>query len=205
MLGMPIVAVLYVVAEDLALVMLGQQWSNVVEPMEILSLSLIFRLVHKISDPTARAAGAIYERAWRQGLVAVTMVLGAYAGSEFGLIGVACGVLFATVLNAFLMVQLCSKIAGEDFNSLMMVLSPGFRLGIFTYILVLGVQYFSRLIFESHLGVLAVTVTTATIALGTLIYLFPKVSLGRIGLDLMGYAWTVLNLEKRFGLRNLTI
>lgn len=205
MLGLPITALFYITAPEFALVLLGERWSNVIEPMKILALGLLFRLLHKISDPTARAAGAVYERAWRQVLVAVTLVTGAYVGSSFGLVGVACGVLFATLLDALLMVQLCSQIAGLKFRRLLMALSPGFRLGAFTYLIALGMQYFARLFMESYLGVLAVTLTTAIIALGSIIYLFPKMSMGEAGMHVVDYAWSVLNLEERLGVRKPTI
>jgi PST family polysaccharide transporter len=201
LLGLPIAALLYVTAPELALVLLGERWSNVIEPMKILALGLPFRLLHKISDPTARAAAAVYERAWRQMLVAVTVVGGAYAGSSFGLVGVAYGVLFAVVLDALLMVQLCSQIAGLTLRSLLLALLPGIRLGLVTCVIALGTQYFVRTFLQSHYGVLAVTLTTAFIALGFMIYVIPKVSIGRAGMDVAAYAWGILKLEERFGIR----
>ncbi|HNP83505.1 MAG TPA: lipopolysaccharide biosynthesis protein [Nitrospira sp.] len=200
MLGLPLAALFYVTAPELSLVLLGERWSNVVEPIKILALGLPFRLLHKISDPTARATGAVYNRAWRQVLVAVTLVAGAYAGSSFGLVGVAYGVLFATLLDAVMMVQLCSQIAEVKSKTILLALSPGVRIGMCTYVIALSMQYFSRLLMESHLEVLAVTLTTVIIALGSIIYILPTMSIGRAGTDVLGYAWTVLHIEQRLGI-----
>lgn len=199
MLGAPVSTLLFVVAPDFTLVMLGDPWSNVIEPVKALSLGLLFRLLHKISDPTARAAGAVYQRASRQIIVAIALLGGAYAGAGYGLAGVAYGVLCATVLDALLMVHLCSRIAGLSAKSIFLALLPGFRIGTVTYIVASCVQYFSSQVIESHLGVLAITVSMVMMTIGFSIYIIPKLCMGRRGIDVMKYAWSVLNLEKWLG------
>lgn len=201
MIGLPLSALLFVVAPDISSVMLGDRWTNVIEPMKVLSLGLLFRLLHKISDPTARATGAVYQRAWRQIIVAVTLVAGAYIGSRDGLVGVAWGVLAATVLDATLMVQLCSRIAGLSIWKVFQALSPGLRLGTITFLIVFGVQSMASQVLKSHLGILALTLATTMIVLGSMIYMMPKLSIGRGGLDVLEYIWSILHLEKRLGVR----
>lgn len=201
MLGLPLSALLFVVAPDITSVMLGDHWNNVIEPMRVLSLGMLFRLLHKISDPTARATGAVYQRAWRQVIVAVTLLAGAYIGSREGLVGVAWGVLAATVLDAALMVQLCSSIAGLTIWAVIQALSPGFRLGAISYLLAVSVQSAASPILESHAGILFITITTMMAGLTSMIYIMPRLSLGKEGLNVVDYTWSLLQLEKRLGLR----
>lgn len=201
MLGLPASVLLFAVAQDLALVTLGDSWSNVIAPMEVLSLGLFFRLLHKISDPTARAAGAVYQRAWRQVVVAITLLGGTYLGATFGLVGVAYGVLVATALDAALMVQLCSRIAELNAKSIFLALSPGIRLGMATGIVAFCSRYFSSLVTESNFGMLVMTVLMVFTAIGFFIYAIPKISMGRVGVDVIEYVWSVLDLEKWLGLK----
>lgn len=201
-LALPVSLMLFVVAQDLTLVMLGDRWENVTEPMKILSLGIVFRLLHKISDPTARAAGAVYQRAWRQVVFAAMVVGGAYTGASYGLVGVAYGVLFAAILNAALMVHLCSRIAGLKVKDILLSCAPGIRLGAITYIVASCSQYFSGLIIHSHLGLLVTTVLLVFTIIGSSMYVIPKVSVGREGIDVVGDIWSVLNLGR--GLRART-
>lgn len=201
MLGAPVSVLLFVVAPDFTVVMLGDSWNNVIEPVKVLSLGLLFRLLHKISDPTARAAGAVYQRAWRQIIVAIALLGGAYVGAGYGLVGVAYGVLFTAVLDAFLMVHLCSRIAGLGAKSIFLALLPGIRIGVATYIIASCAQYFSSQVIESHLGVLAITVLLVLMTIGFFICVIPKLCMGRGGIDVMKYAWSILNLKKWLGAR----
>lgn len=201
MLGLPFSAFLFVAAPDITSVMLGDRWNNVIEPMKVLSLGLVFRLLHKISDPTARATGAVYQRAWRQVFVAATLVTGAYIGSSQGLVGVAWGVLAATALDAALMVQLCARIAGLANWTVMQALTPGLRLGIISYLLAFSVQSAASQFLESHVGILALTILALMAGLPLMIYMMPKLSMGKDGLAVLDYTWALLHLEKRLGLR----
>ena len=205
MLGVPATALLFIVTPEFVLVVLGEQWNNIVEPMKILSLGLLFRLLHKISDPTARAAGAVYQRAWRQILVAGILIAGAYAGANFGLIGVAYGVLFATMIDALLMVQLCIQIAGLKVKRLFLMLFPGLRLGIYMCLLALGTQGLARYFIDSKFYILSSTLTITIIIFGALIYLFPKLSMGRAGIDTVEYVGSLLNIKGRWTSRASTV
>ncbi|MGZ4677002.1 MAG: lipopolysaccharide biosynthesis protein [Acidimicrobiia bacterium] len=89
----------------------GHKWDDVVVPFQIFSAGLLFRTSYKISDSLARAMGTVYQRALRQAIYAVAVVVGALIGSEFGLEWVAVGVTGAIVLNYLLMAQLSLRTA----------------------------------------------------------------------------------------------
>ena len=79
--------------------------------MKILAVAIPFRMLHKVSDPTARALGATYSRAWRQWLFAGLVLFGALLLQDYGLKGVAWAVVGATALDAILMVSLCCDLS----------------------------------------------------------------------------------------------
>ncbi len=95
-----------ILAELIVLIFLGAGWHEVTIPLQILLLALPFRIIHKVSDPVARAAGVVYRRAWRQWLVAGFITIAAWALISRGLDGIAFAVLGAAILDALLMLPL---------------------------------------------------------------------------------------------------
>lgn len=90
----------------------GEKWDDVVVPFQIFSAGLLFRTSYKISDSLARAMGTVYQRALRQAVYAVAVVVGAFVGSQYDSLNwVAVGVTGAIVLNYLLMAQLSLKTA----------------------------------------------------------------------------------------------
>ncbi len=108
---LPTGVVLAVVAPEFIAVVLGAKWGEVVGPFQAFAFALLFRTSYKMSDSLARATGAVYRRAWRQGLYAALVLVGATVGTHWGLIGVAYGVLAALAANFFLMAHLSLGLA----------------------------------------------------------------------------------------------
>jgi O-antigen/teichoic acid export membrane protein len=103
---LPISVVSYLLAPELIDVLLGSAWSEVVTPFRILVIGMLFRTSIKINSTLARAKGAVYRNAWRQGIYAILVVGGAWIGQHWGIPGVALGVLFALAIQSLLMTQL---------------------------------------------------------------------------------------------------
>jgi PST family polysaccharide transporter len=87
--ALPSGVIVAIVAPELVLVLLGRGWEGVVVPLQILALGMIFRTSSKLSDSGVRATGAVYARAWRQGVFVVAVVVGALVGQIWGVEGVA--------------------------------------------------------------------------------------------------------------------
>ncbi len=108
-------------APEIVLLVLGKGWSDVVAPFQVLTAGLVLRTGYKISDMLARATGRVYRRAWRQAVFAALVFVLAYAGSAYGLTGVAAGVLGALLVNYVMMAQLSCQTVGmpmRDFAQL---------------------------------------------------------------------------------------
>ena len=119
--GVSLVAMMTIPASVLA-VLLGPElihlllggdgkWDDAIVPFQIFSAGLVFRTSYKISDSLARAMGTVYQRAWRQAVYALAVVVGALVGSAYGLAWVAVCVTAAIVLNYLLMAQLSLRTA----------------------------------------------------------------------------------------------
>lgn len=114
---LPLTAVLLIAAPEIIEVLLGPGWEQVILPFQILAAGTLFRTSYKMSDSLSRATGAVYRRAWRQGVYAFCVIGGAYIGSMWGLAGVSIGVLCAIIVNFMLMAQLSLRLAYLSWRS----------------------------------------------------------------------------------------
>ena len=106
----PLSAILFVLAPEFVLVLLGEQWSQMVPPFQVLVLMLPFRTAYKITDTLLRAQGFVYALARIQWLYATTVVLAAYLGHFYGLQGVAIGVGLAVTAFFWIGVALAKRL-----------------------------------------------------------------------------------------------
>ena len=109
---LPVSVVLVIFAEEYVLILLGSQWTGAILPFQILAIGMLMRTSASMSDSLTRAKGAVYNRAWRQGIYAACVIVGAMIGQRWGITGVSVGVLIALVVNAALMAQLSLKLTG---------------------------------------------------------------------------------------------
>jgi PST family polysaccharide transporter len=116
-LALPAAAAVIVLAPELIMVMLGQDWLGVIVPLQILAPGIFFRLIFQLSDALGVAAGTVYAVAWRQGAAAAAVLAGALIGTHWGLPGVAAGVLAAQLGTYALMTQLCLRLSSLSFKA----------------------------------------------------------------------------------------
>jgi PST family polysaccharide transporter len=185
-----------VLAPDLVPVAFGKRWEALVPPFQVLALGMMFRTSYRMSDSLSRATGRVYRRAWRQGLYAVMVFLGAWVGQRYGVTGVATGVLLALFLNYLLMAQLGLSVGRISWLQFAEVQVPALRLTV-----VLGVVTYAVTVGARHLGLppIAGLAAGAVVAVGTAAlaaWLVPALALGehgqRIGTRLRAYLVTRL-------------
>jgi O-antigen/teichoic acid export membrane protein len=105
-LCIPVSCIIIFSSSEIVNVMLGSKWNDAIIPLQILTSGLIFRMGYKMGDCLSRATGNVYRRAKRQFIYALSMFVGCYIGSKWGIIGVSLGTLFAIILNYILMIHL---------------------------------------------------------------------------------------------------
>jgi PST family polysaccharide transporter len=128
LLILPASVVVAIVASEIVLVLLGPAWAGVVVPLRILAVGMLFRTSYKLSDSVARATGAVYARAWRQGAYAGAVVAGSLVGQVWGLGGMALGVLAAITANFALMAHLSLRLIGMRWSEFAAAHLPAFAL-----------------------------------------------------------------------------
>ena len=139
LLTLPTGIVAAVLAPELVLVAFGSKWQALVPPFQVLSVGMMFRTSYRMSDSLSRATGNVYRRAWRQGLYAALVVLGAWLGQFYGVTGVATGVLVALFINFLVMAQLGLSVGQISWLRFLQVQLPAFRLtGLVTLVALAG-------------------------------------------------------------------
>jgi O-antigen/teichoic acid export membrane protein len=127
---LPVGVVAAIVAPELVTVAFGSRWAGLVPPFQVLALGMMFRTCYRMGDSLSRATGKVYRRAWRQGLFALLVFLGALAGQTRGVLGVAGGVLLAFFLNYVSMAQLSLAITRVSWGRFIQVQLPAVRLSL---------------------------------------------------------------------------
>jgi PST family polysaccharide transporter len=125
---LPVGVVAAILGPELVVVAFGSRWAGLVAPFQVLALGMMFRTCYRMSDSLSRATGKVYRRAWRQGLFALLVFLGALAGQTRGVVGVAGGVLLAFFVNYVSMTQLSLAITGVSWGRFVRMQLPAVRL-----------------------------------------------------------------------------
>ncbi len=182
---LPISAVVAILAPEIVLVLLGPAWSGVALPLRILACGMLFRTSYKISDTVVRATGAVYARAWRQGVFAVAVFVAALIGQGWGLGGVALGVCVALGLNFALMAELSLRLTGLRWRDFALAHLPGLVLALAAGTTAMAVATWLRDAGAGPLGIVAGAGMAGALTAPLLVLLRPGAFLGPDGAQVL--------------------
>jgi PST family polysaccharide transporter len=174
----PIAVVGVLLGPEIVDVVFGAGWERVKVPFQIIVAGLVWRTAYKLSDSLARAAGAVYARAWRQAIYAGLVIFGALVGLRWGLVGVSIAVLFAIIVNYVLMAELSVKITGVGWGRLAFVHIRGALLGTLTGAIIMLVATPVRLAVDRPLATVTASILSVCVVLIVPSLFFPRVVLG---------------------------
>lgn len=126
LISLPITIISLIMGAELVTCVLGKNWNATVIPFKILMISLFFRMAYKICDSLVRSIGAVYQRLWVQIVYAITVIVGAFIGKEWGINGVAIATTIAIITNYILMTTLIMRLIKLKLNQLLSYLFPIF-------------------------------------------------------------------------------
>ena len=119
LLAVPAGLMLGVCAREIVAVVLGAQWGAAVPVLQILAIGTAFRIGGIPNGPVTLAMGALRRAAWRGAVNAGLLLLGVWAGSRWGLGGVAAAAVCALVVSWLMMTQLALSLLGLGWRSLL--------------------------------------------------------------------------------------
>ncbi len=178
---LPASLVLFIVAPELILAMLGPRWTAVVTPFQILALGMFLRTSYRISDVTARATAAVYHRAWRQLVYALCVLTGALVGKAWGIDGVAAGVVGALAVNFFLMADLGLRLTRLPWRSFWDAHTPALALAAAAGLLAGGATVALRALGAPSLELLFATLAVTVGGMVLIVWSAPSLFLGPDG------------------------
>lgn len=174
-------ATIILLAPEVIHVVLGNRWTAVIVPFQILGIGMLFRTSYKMSDSIARSTGAVYRRAWRQVLYAGLVVLGAWIGQRWGVSGVAWGALGALAVNFFLMAELSLDVAQITWREFWAAHRPAVLLTVCSFPVVWGATQLVRDLDAPPIAVILVAGVLQLLVCGVLIARLPQLFLGKDG------------------------
>lgn len=180
LLTLPVSGYMIIIAPELVLFLLGNDWLGMILPFQILIGSLLFRTSYKISDAVTLALGSMRARAWRQWVYAVLVAAGAIVGARWGLAGVALGVGLAVMCNFLMMLQLARSILKLSARSILFVHLQQLRNSALICLPIWLVVEFARSLGCSDFVILVISAATGAAATAIVWFWFRSL-LGDIG------------------------
>lgn len=182
LVAVPASIAIVLLAPQLVAIVLGAQWTAAVVPLQVLAVGLLFRLSARVSDSLSGAVGAVYRTAALQTVYAVAVFVGALVGRNWGIEGVATGVLGALVLNFVLMTRLALKVTSLPVVDLIATFVPGALSALVIGAVLLPLR--TWLVSENvpSLIVLIAAIAAAGLVAAALVRISPRTFLGEDGI-----------------------
>lgn len=168
---LPLSGVVIAAAPEVVSLLLGGQWGEVVLPLQILMLVLVFRTAVKPVGALLRAKGAVYLLAGWQWLYAVMIGAGAWLGHFYGIVGVAGVIAVAVVANFWIGLAITRSIVPL---SLLQILITIARLTLLALAMAVPVAMVRAPLIEAGLGLPVLLLAEAAVAglIGLVLWIF---------------------------------
>jgi O-antigen/teichoic acid export membrane protein len=194
LISAPLGVLMVIVAPEIVHVVLGPKWTDAIIPFQILSLGVLPRVSYKMDDAVARALGAMYRRSGRDAVYALAVILGAAVGLNWGITGVATGVLFAVVLNYVLAIRMTLSLLNCRASQFANALSPSLIPTVLVAIMSAGTRIVLQAVGSPDWFVLLVALVTSATSMIGLFLLYPQL-LGLYGVDVLNRSVPLLPMH----------
>jgi O-antigen/teichoic acid export membrane protein len=125
LIGMPMTALMIVLAPQIIDVLLGPQWHHTVLPFIILSVSTFSRLSYRVSNSVLFARGRVYTFVLVQIAYAAIVIGGSWLAAPLGITGIAAVVTVAITLNSIVLAGVTIRLTGMGIGTFLMAHLPG--------------------------------------------------------------------------------
>lgn len=187
----PIGVLMVVMAPEIVEVLLGPKWSEAVIPFQLLAVGVMARVSYKLDDALARALGVMYKRSLRDAAYAAAVVLGSLIGLNWGLPGVALGVLCAVILNYLLAIKMSLNLLKCSWIEFVRAQAPGVFLAVVVLFVAMPIRYLLHTNGWPSWFILVITTLTSGVSIVGLIFLRPHL-LGVYGTDVFDRIMSLL-------------
>src|SRR5262245_21951450 len=178
----PLLTALAISAPEVMVGVFGPHWTGAIAPLQILCLGGVFHSIYNLGDSLARAKGAVYLKFGCHAAYATCVIIGSIIGTNFGINGVAIGVVVALSAIYLLMGKLSIHLTKSTWREFYLSQLPGVVFGVSIAALALPVTFLLRAKQLPHLVTLFATVAASMIGVTAAALLLPNRWLSRTSL-----------------------
>jgi PST family polysaccharide transporter len=171
----PITAIMIITAPELVVVILGDNWTGAILPLQILLTQVPIRATVRAADQISTAVGKVYRLAQYKIIYMILIAVAAFIGIQWGLTGVAIMVTAAVLINWVLMVGFTIHIVNASIWDYLKTWSSAMIFGIVIALPTYFASVYIRQYIASELIRLVVLVGISFISCIILVYFWPKV------------------------------
>ncbi len=194
---LPISIFSLVFCKPIVFLLLGHKWADAVLPMQILFLSLPFRITTKISDVLMRAKNLVFKNANRKLQYVIVLCVSVLVGSKWGLTGIATAVTLSAVFSYIsMLLTIRRRVFPKGWEKL--IITP-FKNGAVLSVLIVVPSYliYWALMFVLKEEITAFTVLCALLSIFLAFAFFKKPAL--LGKDFVQLRNELIKLSKNKG------
>lgn len=139
----PIAVMLLLFAPEIILLLMGDDWNEVVMPLQIMAIVLPFSNAGRLADSIVRAKGLVYRNVSRKYIFTVLVLVTTITlGLFYGVIGAALGITISYFVNYLMMLILVNNIVNESIVEIIYKpLKTGMKLGFVVCVSILLYKY----------------------------------------------------------------
>ena len=175
---LPVSALIFVLAPEVIALLLGPQWTAVVVPLQIMTVALVARTSVKMVNCLMRARGVVYRWAVYYVVHAFGIVLFAWIGQFWGLIGASLGVVLNIILFFFIMAWMGLKSVRLPAQTFISIYLAPLALSAVIFLATHLAAASLRAAAQPVLLILAAGCATAALIAAGALFLFPATFLG---------------------------
>lgn len=187
----PMLSILAVVAPEAIRGVLGPVWEPAIAPLRALCFGGVLLSIFAMGDALARAQGVTVHRAARDVVYFAAIVAASWAGSRWGIDGVAAGVALACAVPYGWTAVLVKRALAMTWSSFFLAQIPGVVLAFLAGAICSGLAAGMRHFEMPDLAVLAVSATLSGGAIAGLVIVLPDRALGTAA------AWATVRVRAR--------
>lgn len=162
-------------ADELITLWLGYDYLETANILKILFLAVLFRSLSKLGDSLLRAKDAVYQGSLFKAIYVLCIACGIWWGTSYGMMGVAWGIVLATILHYLMNMHMSTRLIHLGWWSLLKAWLPGIGLGAVCLAASWGTHMLTLwMLLPGYLVLLSALIVIPSAALMT-VYLFPNI------------------------------
>jgi O-antigen/teichoic acid export membrane protein len=130
----PFSVVLFFFAHEIIVLWLGNNYADAAPMLRAMAAAIGFRTLSRMGDALLRAKNAVFRGTWIKAIYLVLMTAGVLIGAKYSAEAVAWSISLSTCIHYIMNLYLSRRLIGLTLKKQMIVLVPGFTIGIIAFI-----------------------------------------------------------------------